>query len=101
MTDAPSMASPTLAQVEDAYRRVKDLYDKGTLPEIRMVEMESALTKARAAEAISRRNVDEIVLRGLPAGRLDHSDAPPLAFGHVLLIQTRKSWAAPSFGIQG
>ena len=53
----------TLEQTEDAYRRIKDLYDKGTLPEIRMVEMESMLTKARAAEAISRKSVDEIVLR--------------------------------------
>jgi len=57
------ISSSTLAQVEDAYRRVKDLYDKGTLPEIRMVEMESALVKARAAEAISRKSVEEIVLR--------------------------------------
>ena len=57
------ISASTLAQTEDAYRRIKDLYDKGTLPEIRMVEMESMLTKARAAEAISRKSVDEIVLR--------------------------------------
>lgn len=69
------ISSSTLAQVEDAYRRVKDLYDKGTLPEIRMVEMESALTKARAAEAISRRNVDEIVLRAPFDGYVASSNA--------------------------
>ena len=61
--NAYEMSASTLAQTEDAYRRMKNLYDKGTLPEIRMVEMESMLTKAKAAEAMSRKNVDEIVLR--------------------------------------
>ena len=32
-----AMAKTTLNQAEDAYRRLKNLYDKGTLPEIRMV----------------------------------------------------------------
>ncbi len=57
------ISAATLNQAEDAYRRMKDLYDKGTLPEIRMVEMESALARAKAAEAISRKSVDEIVLK--------------------------------------
>ena len=61
--NAYEMSASTLAQAEDAYRRMKDLYEKGTLPEIRMVEMESMLTKARAAEAMSRKSVDDIVLR--------------------------------------
>lgn len=60
---AYEMSASTLSQTEDAYRRMKDLYDKGTLPEIRMVEMEAMLTKARAAEAMSRKNVEDIVLR--------------------------------------
>ena len=60
---AYEMSASTLAQTEDAYRRLKNLYDKGTLPEIRMVEMESMLTKAKAAEAMSRKSVDDIVLR--------------------------------------
>ena len=60
---AYEMSASTLSQTEDAYRRLKNLYDKGTLPEIRMVEMESMLVKAKAAEAMSRRSVDEIVLR--------------------------------------
>jgi RND family efflux transporter MFP subunit len=42
---------------------MKNLYDKGTLPEIRMVEMESNLQRARSAEAISRKSLDDIVLR--------------------------------------
>lgn len=61
--NAYKISASTLRQTEDAYNRMKNLYDKGTLPEIRMVEIESALTSARASEAIARKNVDDIVLR--------------------------------------
>lgn len=71
--NAHEISSATLHQAEDAYRRMKDLYDKGTLPEIKMVEMETALAKARAAEAISRKNIDEIVLRAPFGGYIAQS----------------------------
>ena len=61
--NAHDISAATLAQAEDAYKRLKNLYEKGTLPESKMVEMETALAKAKAAEAISRKSVDEIVLR--------------------------------------
>ena len=61
--NAHDISAATLSQAEDAYKRLKNLYDKGTLPEIKMVEMETALAKAKAAEAISRKSVDEIVLK--------------------------------------
>ena len=61
--NAHEISAATLNQAEEAYRRLKNLYDKGTLPEIKMVEMETALAKAKAAEAISRKSVSEIVLK--------------------------------------
>ena len=61
--NAHEISAATLSQAEDAYKRLKNLYDKGTLPEIKMVVMETELAKARAAEAISRKSVSEIVLR--------------------------------------
>lgn len=61
--NAHEISAASLSQAEDAYKRLKNLYDKGTLPEIKMVEMETTLAKAKAAEAISRKNVDEIVLK--------------------------------------
>ena len=61
--NAHEISAATLSQAEDAYKRLKNLYDKGTLPEIKMVEMETTLAKAKAAEAISRKSVDEIVLK--------------------------------------
>jgi RND family efflux transporter MFP subunit len=60
--NAHDISAATLNQAEDAYRRLKDLYEKGTLPEIKMVEMEATLARARAAEAISSKSVSEIVL---------------------------------------
>ena len=60
---AYAMSKATLDQAEDAYHRMKNLYDKGTLPEIKMVEMETQLQKARSAENISRKSLDDIVLR--------------------------------------
>lgn len=44
---AYEISAASLHQAEDAYRRLKDLYDKGTLPEIRMVEAETALRICR------------------------------------------------------
>lgn len=61
--NAYQMSKVTLDQAEDAYRRLKNLYNKGTLPEMRMVEMEANLQRARSAEAISRKNLNDITLR--------------------------------------
>ena len=72
--NAHEISAATLSQTEDAYRRLKNLYDKGTLPEIKMVEMESALAKAKAAEAMSRKSVSEIVLRSPIDGYVAESD---------------------------
>jgi len=63
-----AMSKTTLEQAEDAYRRLKNLYDKGTLPEIRMVEAESALQRARSSEAISRKTLEDITLKAPWAG---------------------------------
>ncbi|MBO4850949.1 MAG: efflux RND transporter periplasmic adaptor subunit [Prevotella sp.] len=77
--NAYKISQSTLRQTEDAYQRMKNLYDKGTLPEIRMVEIESALTSARASEAISKKNVEDIILRapfdGYVASRAVHVGA--------------------------
>ena len=56
------MSKTTLDQAEDAYRRLKSLYEKGTLPEIRMVEVESNLQRARSSYAMAKKSLDDIVL---------------------------------------
>ncbi|MBO7103471.1 MAG: efflux RND transporter periplasmic adaptor subunit, partial [Bacteroidaceae bacterium] len=73
------MSASTLRQAEDAYKRLSTLYERGTLPEIKMVEMETQLAKARAAEQISRKSLKDIVLRapfsGYIAQRMVHEGA--------------------------
>ena len=58
-------AKATLEQAQDAYARMKQLYDKGSLPEIQWVEVQSKLQQAESMERIARKNL----------GRLRHSRA--------------------------
>lgn len=46
-----------LTQAEDAYLRMKQLHDAGSLPEIQWVEVQSKLKQAQSAEAISKKNL--------------------------------------------
>ena len=48
-----------LEQAEDAFRRMKELYDKGSLSEIKWVEIQSKLEQARSLEEIARKNLDD------------------------------------------
>ncbi len=53
------MASATLERAEDAYRRLKPMYDNGNLPEIKFVEVQSALQQAKAAAEIAKKSWDD------------------------------------------
>ncbi len=55
-------AKASLVQAEDTYRRMKELYDKGSLPEIKWVEAQSKLQQARAMEEIARKNLKDCKL---------------------------------------
>ena len=56
------MALTTKAQAEDAYRRLKQLHDKGSLPEIKWVEAQSQLEQAVSAEKIARKQLADCSL---------------------------------------
>jgi membrane fusion protein, multidrug efflux system len=53
------MSQATLDKAEDAYKRLKPMYDKGNLAEIKFVEVETGLQQARAAAAIAKKNLDD------------------------------------------
>lgn len=55
-------AKATLQQAEDAWKRLKELHDKGSLPEIKWVEAESNLQQARAAEEIAGKSLNDCKL---------------------------------------
>ena len=50
-------ARAALAQAEDAWRRMKELHDRGSLADIKWVEVESKLAQARSVEAVARKQV--------------------------------------------
>lgn len=55
-------AKAALVQAEDAYRRMKELYGKGSLPEIKWVEVQSKLQQARSMEEMARKNLKDCKL---------------------------------------
>lgn len=56
-----------LDQAEDALRRMKELHDKGSLPAIKWVEVQSQVEQARSAEQIAAKNLRDCRLLA-PAG---------------------------------
>jgi membrane fusion protein, multidrug efflux system len=56
------MMLATLKQAEDAYKRLQPMYKNGNLPEIKFVEVETSLQKAKAAEAIAKKNLEDCKL---------------------------------------
>lgn len=65
---AYDMAHATLVQVEDAYRRMEQLHDKGSLSEIKWVEIQSQLSQARSAEKIAKKGLEDCTLYSPCAG---------------------------------
>jgi len=59
---AYEMAFAKEKQAEDAYRRLSQLYQKGSLPEIKFIEIETSLTQARAATQIAKKNLSDCEL---------------------------------------
>lgn len=57
LRSAYEAASALLVQAEDAYQRMKQLHEAGSLPEIQWVEVQSKLKQAKSAEAISKKNL--------------------------------------------
>ena len=55
-------AKAALVQAEDAYRRMKELHGKGSLPEIKWVEAQSKLQQARSMEEMARKNLKDYKL---------------------------------------
>lgn len=53
------MAHASKVQAEDAYKRMKQLHDKGSLPDIKWVEVQSQLQQAISAENIARKNLGD------------------------------------------
>ncbi|HPG40105.1 MAG TPA: efflux RND transporter periplasmic adaptor subunit [bacterium] len=53
------MAFAVQQQAEDAYKRLTPMYKNGNLPEIKYVEVETGLQRAKAAAVIARKSLDD------------------------------------------
>ena len=71
------MAHAARAQAEDACQRYKQLHDKGSLPDIKWVEAQSALQEAVAAENIARKNLADCNLYAPCSGVISEKYAEP------------------------
>jgi RND family efflux transporter MFP subunit len=60
--NAYEVSVSTLKQAQDAYDRLSELHKKGSLPDIKFIEVETGLEKAKAMEAISRKNLEDCKL---------------------------------------
>lgn len=55
-------------QAEDAYNRLKPVYENGSLPEIKWVEVKTGYAQAKAATALAKTNLDNGDLRAPVSG---------------------------------
>jgi RND family efflux transporter MFP subunit len=64
-------------QAKDAYDRLKTVHDKGSLTDLKWVEMETKLKQAEAQMQITRSNLDDCTLRSPDNGMIGRRDVEP------------------------
>lgn len=73
--NAYNAAKATLQQAEDAYRRLKKVYDQGSVAEVKWVEMQTNLEKARSMEQIAKKQLDDCTLYAPMSGVIGKCNA--------------------------
>lgn len=63
-------AKATLMQAKDGYARAKQVHDKGSMPEVKWVEIQTQLQQAVSMEQIAKRRLDDCLLRAPVAGTI-------------------------------
>lgn len=88
------MAVAAKKQAEDAYQRMKQLHDKGSLPDIKWVEAQSKLDQAVSAESIARKNLGDCNLYAPSSGvvseklaEVGQNAAPGIAIAKLVTTQ--------------
>lgn len=64
-------------QAEDAYNRLKQVYDEGSLPEIKWVEMQSNYDQAKSALELSKNNLEKCRLLSPVSGIVGRRNIEP------------------------
>ena len=77
MTNAYEMSSATLERARDAYNRLQPMYENGSLPEIKFIEVETSLQQAKAATAIAEKNLQDCSLNATKSGYIGTRSIDP------------------------
>ena len=68
--NAYNAAKATLDRAQDGYDRAKQVYDKGSLPEVKWVEVQTQLNQAKSMEEISRKSLEDCNLYAPVSGTI-------------------------------
>lgn len=63
VTSAKQMADATLEQAEDGYRRLSQVYESGSVAQVKMIEIQTQLSKARASAQAARKALDDCTVK--------------------------------------
>ena len=88
LASAYEMAKATLEQARDGMERLEKVYDSGSVPEVRMVEMRTDLQKAIASENAAAKALENCIVRAPFAGvveSMDVSAGEDAEFARVLM----------------
>ncbi|MBK9580055.1 MAG: efflux RND transporter periplasmic adaptor subunit [Fibrobacteres bacterium] len=77
LKDQLAMSQAKADQAEDAWRRMEPMHKGGTLAEIRWVEIETGRNQARSAVSMSKRNLEDAVLRAPISGLVARRNLEP------------------------
>lgn len=75
--DALDIAKSKATQAEDAQRRLKPMYENKTLPEVKMVEVDTGVEQARLAVSMAAKNLNDTSLRAPSDGIVAKRHAEP------------------------
>lgn len=78
-------AMAALAQAEDGYQRAKKVFDNGSIPQVKMVEITTRLSQARASAQAAAQALEECTVRAPYAGEI--SDVIVRKGEHVTVSQ--------------
>lgn len=79
-SDARNIYQITLVkfeQAQDAYNRLKSVHDKGSLTEIKWIEMETNLEQAKSSKEISKNNLEKCKLYAPASGIIGRRNIEP------------------------
>lgn len=93
--NACDVAAATLQQACDAYNRAKQVYEKGSLPEIKWVEVQTRYNQAVSTYELAKRRLDDCSLRAPVDGTVERMltqvgthIAPGMPLLHIVDLST-------------